>query len=249
MKHDPKIITLVLDLYFKELSYRKIVDHLSQFYDVTVCHATLITWVKKYLKILSEYAEKNNAQVGNIWHADEMTAYIRKKGGRKNYWWIWNVMDTKTKYLLACQLTETKVVKDAQNVFRKAKSLTDVRPDIIITDGLLVYEDAIFNEFMDRDSLIQHPHFRLKNFDEKPNNNPIERLNGTIRERTKVMRGFDNDIGTQEFCGGIQTYYNYIRPHQGLNGLTPALAAGIPFGMEGNRWIRMIELANLSTNE
>jgi hypothetical protein len=59
------------------------------------------------------------------------------------------------------------------------------------------------------------------------------------------MRGFDNDIGTQEFCEGIQTYYNYIRPHQGLGGLTPALVAGIPFGMEGNRWMRMIELANL----
>jgi transposase-like protein len=230
---------------FKELSYRKIVDHLSQFYDVKICHATLISWVKKYLKLLSQYAETNEPRIGNVWHADEMTANIRKKGGRKKYWWIWNVMDTKTRYLLACHVTENKFVKDAQEVFQKVKTVSDTRPDLIITDGLLVYEQAIHNEFWDRDALIKNPHFRLKSFEEKPNNNPIERLNGSIRERTKVMRGFDNDIGTQEFCEGIQTYYNYIRPHQGLGGLTPALVAGIPFGMEGNRWMRMIELANL----
>jgi len=77
----------------------------------------------------------------------------------------------------------------------------------------------------------------------KPNNNILERLNGTFRERTKVVRSFDNGIGAEEFAAGMQTYYNYIRPHQGIGGMTPAQLANIPINLVGNRWETMIGLA------
>ena len=77
---------------------------------------------------------------------------------------------------------------------------------------------------------IQNPHIRLKDFETKPNNNIIERLQGTFRERTKVLRSFDSSIGAEEFVAGLQTYYNYIRPHQGIGGLTPAHDGEYPAG-------------------
>jgi len=46
-----------------------------------------------------------------------------------------------------------------------------------------------------------------------------------------------------EFVAGLQTYYNYIRPHQGIGGLTPAQMAHIPINLTENRWQKMIELA------
>jgi len=46
-----------------------------------------------------------------------------------------------------------------------------------------------------------------------------------------------------EFIKGMQTYYNYIRPHQGIGGLTPAQMANIPINLMGNRWETMIGLA------
>jgi hypothetical protein len=46
-----------------------------------------------------------------------------------------------------------------------------------------------------------------------------------------------------EFATGMQTYYNYIRPHQVIGGLTPAEIAGIQIDLTGNRWTIMIELA------
>jgi hypothetical protein len=52
------------------------------------------------------------------------------------------------------------------------------------------------------------------------NNNKMERMNGEVREREKVMRGLkrpDTPILT-----GYQMFHNYIRPHEGLNGRTPA---------------------------
>jgi putative transposase len=242
MKNSPKTITLTLDLYFKGVSLRKITDHLKQFEEVTVNQTTILRWIRKYLKLLSGYAEKYNVEAGNIWHCDETTVFIKKEGEKKHYEWIWNLMDAKTRYLLACQVTDTRYVKDARKPLQKAKELTNVNPDAIVTDGLPAYPEAIKAEFYGF-GRIQNPHIRLKDFETKPNNNILERLNGTFRERTKVMRSLDSALGAEEFAAGMQTYYNYIRPHMGINGLTPAQMANIPINLMGNRWETMIGLA------
>jgi len=38
-----------------------------------------------------------------------------------------------------------------------------------------------------------------------------------------------------------KNYYNFIRPHQGLTGKTPAQQAGIEIGLSGNRWKGLME--------
>ncbi|MGD0535037.1 MAG: DDE-type integrase/transposase/recombinase [Methanoregula sp.] len=242
MKNSPKTITLTLDLYFKGVSQRKIVDHLKQFEDVEITQPTILSWIKKYLKLLAKYSEKYKADVGNIWHCDETTVFIKKEGEKKYYEWIWNLMDAKTRYLLACQVSETRYVKDARKPLSKAKEITTSRPDAIVTDGLPAYSEAIKAEYYGL-GRIQNPHVRLKDFETKPNNNILERLNGTFRERTKVMRSLDSAMGAEEFATGMQTYYNYIRPHQGIGGMVPAQLVNIPINLSGNRWETMIGLA------
>ena len=246
MKHDPKAITLSMDLFFKGVSYRKICDHLSQFYDIEVDHTTPIRWVKKYLALMAQYSDEHKAEVSNIWHSDEMTCFIKKKGEKGYFEWIWNVMDSESRYLLACKITQTKYVVDARKPLREAKQRTDVRPEAIVTDGLQAYRTAIPNEFYQRDAFIRNPHVRLKNFEVRPNNNILERLNGTCRERLKVMRGLPDSSNAQSFMDGLRVYYNYIRPHQGLDGMTPAQMAGSQIVLTGNRWAKMIELARSS---
>lgn len=243
MKNSPKTITLTLDLYFKGVSQRKIADHLKQFENVSVSQPTILEWIKKYLKLLAGYSEKYKADVGNIWHSDETTVFIKKEGEKKYYQWIWNVMDAKTRYLLACQVTESRYVKDARKPLKIAKEAALKVPDAIVTDGLQAYNEAIKAEFYGL-GRIQNPHVRLKDFETKPNNNILERLNGTFRERTKIMRSLDSGVGAEEFAAGMQTYYNYIRPHMGIKGMTPAQMANIPIDLMGNRWETMIGLAS-----
>ncbi len=57
------------------------------------------------------------------------------------------------------------------------------------------------------------------------NNNRIERLNGTMRERVKVQRGWKT-VGTQ-LAEGQRIAYNFVKPHMALEGKTPAQEAGI----------------------
>src|SRR5688572_17022759 len=90
-------------------------------------------------------------------------------------------------------------------------------------------------------NLAQHTsnirHVRMKGDN---NNNKMERMNGEVRDREKVMRGIkkmDSPI-----FKGYQIYHNYIREHEGLKGKTPAEAADIH--IEGsNKWMTIIQNA------
>ncbi len=64
-------------------------------------------------------------------------------------------------------------------------------------------------------------------------------MHGSIREREKIMRGIKVD--DTPIIPMNQIYYNFVRPHMGLNGATPAEAAGI--GIDGeNRWMELLRL-------
>ena len=73
----------------------------------------------------------------------------------------------------------------------------------------------------------------------------VERLNGTVRQRNKVMRGLDHEDSAQTMLDGMRIYYNFIRPHMALNGKTPAERAGIS-KLKKNKWISLIKQASTS---
>jgi putative transposase len=66
-------------------------------------------------------------------------------------------------------------------------------------------------------------------------------MNGEVRDREKVQRGLKKN--ETPILQGIQIFPNYIRPHEGLDGKTPAEACGIT--IEGkNKWITLIQNAS-----
>jgi putative transposase len=73
------------------------------------------------------------------------------------------------------------------------------------------------------------------------NNNRMERLNGEIRDREKVMRSIKKT--DSPILAGYQIFHNYVRPHMGLEGKTPAEAAGIEIKGK-NKWITIIQNAS-----
>ena len=83
-------------------------------------------------------------------------------------------------------------------------------------------------------------HIREIQMDGQVHNNKMERQNGEWRDREKVMRSLKKD--DSPVIGGLQLFHNYFRPHMGLDGKTPAEAAGIK--IEGdNPWITVIQNA------
>jgi hypothetical protein len=69
----------------------------------------------------------------------------------------------------------------------------------------------------------------------------MERLNGEIRDREKVMRSLkktDTPILT-----GLQIFHNYVRPNEGIDGQTLSELAGIKVEGE-NKWLTLIQNAS-----
>ena len=84
-------------------------------------------------------------------------------------------------------------------------------------------------------------HVRILNIRDRSNNNMVESLQGTIRQRNKVMRGLDEETA-QTMMDGLRIYYNFIRPHTALNGKTPAQKAKIE--TDRAEWLSLIKKAS-----
>ena len=68
----------------------------------------------------------------------------------------------------------------------------------------------------------------------------MERFNGELRDREKVMRSLKTE--QTPILTGMQIFHNFLRPHMGLDGKTPADLAGIK--VEGDdKWLTLIQNA------
>lgn len=241
MKFNPEVVTMTLDLYYKGVSLRNIQDHLNQIFGVKLNHQTVLNWISKYEEKIGDYVKTLKPELSGQWHVDEMKV---KFGG--NWKWLWNVMDKDTRYVLASNITEKREVDDARQVFALAKEVAKgQKPERVISDGLQAYKQAFNKEFFTlKNPRTEHiSHIRLSG---DMNNNIIERLHGTKREREKVMRGLKTEetaiIPMQDI------YYNFVRPHKALNGETPAQATGVGI-KEQNKWLGLIKKSIETNNQ
>jgi transposase-like protein len=237
MKYDAHTITVTLDLYFKGISLRKITDHLRQFYNLNVHYSTIYRWIDRYIRIMNEYVSRLKPELSDTWHADEMMVNIHG-----DWHYLWNVMDEKTRFLLASVISKERKIEDARRAFQAAKLAAKGKPKYVVADGLGIYRKAFNKEFYDVHRSVKHiSNVRLRG---EINNNLIERLHGTVREREKVMRALKKE--ETPIVDGYKLYYNFIRPHQSLGGNTPAeIAMGLDLGQ--NKWRELLKqaLANI----
>jgi len=227
------MITSALQLYFTGESFRNVQKFLK-LQGVKITHVAVYNWIKKYVKLIQTYLARIIPNVSNVWRTDEL--YLKVKSNMK---YLYALMDDETRFWIAQQVADTKNTANVQPLFKEAKQIAGKRPNTLISDGAPNFADAFKKEFF----TINNPrtrhiaHIRLQG---DHNNNKMERMNGEVRDREKVMRGLkraDTPVLT-----GYQIYHNYFRPHMALNGKTPADKCGII--IEGqDKWKTVIENA------
>lgn len=212
------------------MSYRNIQRHIMATHDVSVTYTAIQHWVKKYMTIIKEYADLLVPELGDVWSLDEMMVNVKdteKMNGKGFYDWVWTIIDPKTRFILAAEVSKRREVIDAQKIIGKGKEIS--KPSYVITDSLRTYEQAIRRELDSR----KVAHIKTKSLTDGFQNRPIERYHNEIREKLKTMRGLGNDKSTQRFIDFYNTYHNYVRSHTGLDNVTPAEAAGIDLKPDG----------------
>lgn len=233
MRASPQVITSAMQLYFTGESFRSVQKFL-RLQGVNVSHVAIYGWVRKYVELMEGYVSKLTPQLGDAWRTDEL--YLKVKGDMK---YLFAMMDDDTRFWIAQQVSDTKGTSDVRPMFRDAQERAGKKPKVLISDGAFNFGIASVKEwYSHKEGKVEH--IRDIRLDGTVHNNKMERLNGEIRDREKVMRGVKRE--DSPILKGIQIYHNYLRPHEGLNGETPADRAGIHVEGE-NKWLTLIQNA------
>jgi putative transposase len=219
MQYSAYKIADALNMYYEGMSLLEIRRNLIQQHNDYISDATIYNWVKRFSKLAVMQASKYKPDVGRVWVADETMVDIDGKNI-----WFWDIIDAKTRFLIASHMSYTRTIKDAEALMRQAYNRTGKIPRIIYTDRLAAYLDGIELTFG-----ADTEHRQGSPFDVEKNTNLIERMHGTIKSRTKVMRGLHTVESARLFLDGWLVHYNFFRPHMSLRDRTPAQVAGIRF--------------------
>lgn len=219
MKLDTNLISSALNMYYEGMSIKAIRRHLEQEHEHTPSTATIYEWIMKFTQYATDSIKDYQPKVGDTWIADET---VLKIDGQNV--WFWDIIDEKTRYLLASRVSRSRTTRDAQMLIDRAIKTAGKEPKTVLTDKLRSYLDVNYGK--DAEHRQGNP-FKVLSTGESTSQ--IERFHGTLKARTKVMRGLKSLESAIEFTQGWLVHYNYLRPHEALNDRTPAKVAGIDY--------------------
>ncbi|MGA2670642.1 MAG: DDE-type integrase/transposase/recombinase [Dehalococcoidia bacterium] len=210
-------VSSALSMYYRGMSIDEIRQHLDQQYNNCPSSSTIYDWICRFSDEADRKTRDYKPNVGYVWLADETILDI---AGKKV--WFWDLIDVKTRFLLASHMSFNRTTQNAQSLVEKAVARAGKSPKVIITDSLWAYLDGIELALGGDTRHVQSRGFMLK-----PNTNLIERFHGILKSRTKVMRGLKTPESALLFLDGWLAFYNFFRPHEGLGNKTPAEKAGL----------------------
>jgi transposase-like protein/DNA-directed RNA polymerase subunit RPC12/RpoP len=228
MKSPAPDIAGALAMYYTGSSITDIRNHIRQQTGYCPSKSVVFGWIQKYTETAAKHFSKVKPKVGDTWIADETVIKIN----RKKYW-LFDCIDAKTRFLLASHLSPNRGTREARTLMEKAAERADKAPKVVMTDKLAAYLDGIELAF---GADAEHKHGSP--FDVQSNTNLIERFQGSLKDRTKVLRGLKRPETARKFIEGWLIHYNYFRPHISLKGKTPARRAGIILSV--NDWLDVV---------
>lgn len=213
LSHSPDVVTDALNMYDNGASSHGVVSTLEE-RGIKISHQTVLGWVRNLGRKAYEYASTLTPRVGKAWRTDEM--HIKVKGDES---YLYCMMDDRTRFWLTYMVAPNKGTDDVRPMFVDASRMAGSNPILFISDGAHNFAEAASIEYPEA-AHVRHIHIQGDR-----NNNKMERFIGRIRSREKTMRSLKRlDSGA---IPSMWVHYNFVRRHMGLDGKTPAHAAGI----------------------
>jgi len=170
-----------------------------------------------------------------------------------------NAIDSRTKFVLAHSFVDKRTKKECIKFLKqikdscyeqiisiykkeKHKKVKDRELIEFTCDKFANYKTA-FNKLFSRVCKLNFGvPIACKKYNLSHNNNPIERYNGKIKDRIKGIRsGFKSFDDAGNFMDLRRVIYNFVNPHQELQGNTPAEESGIDLELERNKLLGLIK--------
>ena len=189
----PIEIGAAVDMYFDGLSYRRTAENIGEYFHRPTNAATVYRWVNEQTAKAKEVVEDTKIETGPEWVADELQVRL---GGQK--YWLFNVMDAKTRFILAAYLSPERTTRAVATALSLARERAANAPQAIKTDGLPSYRQGVKTAF----PVNPVKHVVSQGIRAEINNNLSERLQGTFRDRDKTLRGMKHRESGQTYLDG-----------------------------------------------
>jgi putative transposase len=202
LQYPPDVVCLVVLWRVRYKLSRR--DLAEMFLDrgVVFTHEAVREWETKLAPVLSEPLRKyRRGRVGQSWYCDE--TYLKVKG-RGVY--LYRAID-RDGNLVDVFLSERQDQTAAEAFFRSARTVTEVVPARVTTDGHGAYPGAIKTELGEDGTQRTHRYL----------NNHLEQDHRGIKQRTHSMCGFKSFVSAARFCRVYDEVRHFLRARSRRN--------------------------------
>lgn len=245
MRNSEEKITECIDLYFSNLSSRKVRNHLRRHRPKNASHEAILNWCRKYVLKVTKYIDTLQPSLSGKIYADE-TEIPRGNGQNKKGGDIfWCSVDWDTRYINATLYSpHHQNIEDGIEFMKRIKAKT--MPKFIQTDALPLYL-FVFNKVFGQgkrkydlptEHIINNVHKTGKH------NVRIETVFSKVKDRVDDFRGLKALWSAPILMQGIIIQHNFIEAHT-TTGQVPSELAGLKLELEMNRWLGLIKLSFL----
>lgn len=233
----PQFIANALHEYYGGMSFHEIEANLENQTDEDISHTAVIKWVNKYTnEAIRQTRDLHPPTLGDTWIADETYIKTDIKTSDPKGVVFWDIIDARTRFLLATRITTTRNKQDARALMEMAAKRAGKSPKVVVTDKLASYLDGIEMAFGSDSRHRQGGPFKVLGSGESTS--LIERFHNSLKDRTKVMRDLRDKGTLKRFTDGWLVHYNFYRLHTALKGKAPAEAAGLEY--ETHNWADLV---------
>jgi transposase-like protein len=223
------ILTALSMFYLGKNSFRNIALILRTVMNIQVSHTTISNWCTKFAPLFQNIALELMPTLNfnsDEWHADETVVKIR---GMKYYLWL--IVDSETRFVLSFHLSRHRDSPQAFSLLNSVKHLG--KPGAIVTDRYSAYKVPV-------KAVLGVKHIRVQSFSDDITNNLIECFNKQFKAWYKTKQGFASFDSANNLIAVFLFFYNFVRPHSALDGLTPAQVAGLNLSARSKRKLFLV---------
>ena len=211
------IVTALSMFYLGKNSFRNIALILKTVNNINVSHTSISNWCRQFAPLFHNLSLELIPLLdfnSDEWHADETVVKIN---GIRYY--IWFIIDSESRFVLGFHRSLHRDSPQAFSLFDSVKVLG--KPAAIVSDRYSAYKvpvKAVFDNVK---------HIRVQSFRDDISNNLIECFNKQFKAWYKTKQGFGSYDCANNLIATFVFFFNFVRPHTALNGLTPAQVAGL----------------------
>lgn len=211
------IVTALSMFYLGKSSFRNISLILRTAFNIKVSHTTISNWCHNFAPLFDNMRLQLLPMLdlsSDEWHMDETVVKI---AGKKHYLWL--IVDSETRFVIGFHLSPRRDNPQAFSLLTQAAA--HGTPNALVSDRYSAYKVPAKSVFSDA------KHIRVQSFKDDISNNLIECFNKQFKAWYKTKQGFSSLHSANNLISMFIFFFNFVRPHSALNGLTPAQVAGL----------------------